>query len=355
MNTRIAKLLGSCLGCFVGIAQAHSVTAGKTPQPEDGYPTASISNGAVTAKLLIPDVRNGYYQGFRFDWSGSVVSLEAGGHSYFGQWFPRRDLTRQDSIFGPVEVYGPLNYSESKPGETFVKIGVGVLKHLDTRPYSPGAAYEFVDHGKWSTRKGKDFVEFKHELRDPRSGYAYIYTKTIRLTPGKPQMTISHKLKNTGVKPIETNVYNHGFFMLDGQPSGPGLTVKFPFQIKGSTDMKGFAEVRGDEIIFRKELQNNLVPGGAQGRLGPEAAATPVEGFSADPKDFNIAIEDSKTGAGVRYSGDQPLSRVSFWSIRSVVCPEAFVDVRVTPGNETSWKLTYDFYSVPKTSAQSRE
>jgi hypothetical protein len=127
-------------------------------------PTASISNGVVRAKLNLPDVDNGYYRGARFDWSGSVASLETNGHTYFGQWFARYDPKVHDSITGPVEDYAPLNYTESKPGETFVKIGIGVLKRLDEQPYRFSAQYELLDTGKWSVRTRPDFVEYRHEL-----------------------------------------------------------------------------------------------------------------------------------------------------------------------------------------------
>jgi hypothetical protein len=323
--------------------------------------TASISNKFVQATLRLPDVNNGYYQGVRFDWAGSIVSLESGGHTYWGQWFPRKDPTRQDSITGPVEVFGPLNYTESKPGETFVKIGVGVLRHADDRPYQPGSRYDFVDHGKWSVRTGHDFVEYRHELSDPKSGYAYVYTKTVRLTPGKPQMTISHNLRNTGTKAINTDVYNHGFFMLDAQPTGRAVTVTFPFDIKGSRDMNGVAEVRGRQIVYLRELEDVVGPDGtpgaipaAPGRGGPPGATatTPVEGFSQDPKDLDFAIENHKTGAGVRITGDRPLSHFNFWSIRKTIGAEPYIEVKADPGKETSWRLTYDFYSVPAESPQ---
>jgi len=214
-------------------------------------PTADITNGTVRAKLTLPDPQDGYYRAVRFDWSGSVLSLEANGHSYFGQWFPRYDPHISDAITGPVEDYTPLNYKESKPGETFVKIGVGVLKRPEEQAYRIGTAYELLDGGKWSVRKGADFVEFRHELSDPKSGYGYVYTKTVRLTPGKTQMTIEHNIKNTGTKAIATDVYNHGFFMLDTQPTGPDFTVTFPFAIKTvSGDMTGLAEsvrqIRGE-------------------------------------------------------------------------------------------------------------
>src|SRR5580704_17256029 len=98
------------------------------------------------------------------------------------------------NITGPVEDYAPLNYDEAKPGETFVKIGVGVLKKIDEQPYKFSVMYEILDHGKWSVQTGPDFVEYRHEVNDPKSGYGYIYAKTVRLTPGKQQMTITHDL-----------------------------------------------------------------------------------------------------------------------------------------------------------------
>jgi hypothetical protein len=334
-------------------------------------PEASISNGVVRAKLYLPDAGNGYYRGARFDWSGSVASLEANGHSYFGVWFPRYDPKLHDSITGPVEDYAPLNYTESKPGETFVKIGIGVLKRPDEPQYRFSNPYELLDTGKWSVRTGPDFVEYRHELKDPNSGYAYIYTKTVRLTAGKPEMTIEHTLNNTGTKPIETNVYNHGFFMLDSQPTGPDITVTFPFDVKATRDMNGLAEARGKQIVYLKVLQDTApdvgataagtpatggaaataspgaTRGGGPGRGGRQAASTLVEGFSADPKDFDIRVENHKTGAGVRITGDHPLWRLNFWSVRTTVCPEAYVEVKADPGKEMSWRLTYDFYAAP--------
>jgi len=40
-------------------------------------------------------------------------------------------------------------------------------------------------------------------------------------------------------KQIETNVYNHEFFVIDGQPSGPDFAVKFPFDVKAGPDTLG--------------------------------------------------------------------------------------------------------------------
>ena len=173
-------------------------------------------------------------------------------------------------------------------------------------------------------------------------------------------MTIEHTLRNVGAKPIETNVYNHGFFMLDSQPTGPDFTVKFVFDAKPAREMAGLAEVRGREIVYLKELQETTAnpataaaataptPAAGQGRNGRQQASTLIEGFRADTKDFDIRIENRKTGAGIRITADRPLSRLNFWSIRTTVCPETYVDLSVAPGQETQWRLVYDFYSLPE-------
>lgn len=359
----IAGLLLACAGAVLA-----------ADQPPATAPSAIISNGTVRAKLWLPDPEKGYYQGLRFDWSGSVWSLEAGGHSYFGQWFPRYDPKAHGSITGPVEDYAPLGYDTAKPGETFVKIGVGVLKKMDTEPYHFSSAYDLLDTGKWTVRTGTDFVEYKHELSDPKSGFGYIYTKTVRLTAGKQQMTIEHNLKNTGTKAIATNNYNHGFFMLDAQPTGPDISVTFPWEAKAVRSMSPAAEVRGKQIVYLTELQPNAnavaaagggpapapAPRGAgRGPADPNAAPTGassvIEGFSlTDPKDFDFRIENRKSGAGIHVTADRPLWRINFWSTRTTVCPEAYVEVKAEPGKEMTWRLTYDFYSLPTVSQKAQ-
>ena len=199
-------------------------------------PQAEISNGTVHAKLYLPDAANGYYRATRFDWSGVIASLEFQGHSYFGVWFPRYDPKVNDSITGPVEEYrtgdSALGYAEAKTGETFVRIGVGLLKKPEEARFQQYKTYEIVSNGNWTVKIVADSVEFTQEVTDPVSGYAYLYRKTVRLAKDAPRMTIEHSLKNIGKKTIETNVYNHEFFMLDSQPSGPDFTVKFPFDLE---------------------------------------------------------------------------------------------------------------------------
>lgn len=301
------------------------------------FPQAEISNGQIKAKLYLPDPEKGYYRATRFDWSGSIASLEFKGHNYFGVWFPKYDPKLHDSITGPVEEYrtgeSGLGYQDAKVGGTFIRIGVGVLRKPEEQRFGQFKTYEIVDTGKWTVHPKADSVEYIHQLADATTGYAYIYKKVVRLEKGKPQMTIEHSLKNTGKKAIESNVYNHNFFVIDGEPTGPDFSVKFPFDVKAAANMRGLADVNGKELFYNKELPQG------------QSAATELTGFGDTPKDFDIRVENKKVGAGVRVTADQPLSRIYFWSIRTVLSPEPYINLKVEPGKEFHWKLTYDFYT----------
>src|SRR5215813_258708 len=207
--TRHQALIVACLNVC-----AASAAAADPPHVE-------ISNPHIKAKLHLPDAKNGFYRATRFDWSGIISSLEYHGHNFYGPWFTQYDPAVRDFIYkgsdivvgaasgvtGPADEFQkPLGYETAKPGDTFVKVGVGVLRKPDNGSYAFFKNFEIVDPGKWNVRRGKDYVEFTQELNDPATGYGYTYRKTVRLASDKPEMTIEHDLRNTGRMPIHTNV-----------------------------------------------------------------------------------------------------------------------------------------------------
>jgi hypothetical protein len=301
------------------------------------FPQAEISNRVVHAKLYLPNADNGYYRGSRFDWSGVIESLTYKGHNYFGKWFPRYSPTQHDAIMGPVEEFrsedGAIGYDEAKPGGYFMKIGVGILQKPDDAKYNFARPYRIVTGGKRVVRPEADRVVFLHELSDG-NGYSYAYKKVVRLVGNKPELILEHSLKNTGRRVIDTSVYNHDFFMLDGEPTGPNIRVRFTFPPKAETDFRDKAEWHGNELVYKREL----APRG-------DSVASWLTGFGATAKDNDFAVENIKTGAGVREIGDQPLSQLNFWSIHTTVCPEAYIHMRIEPGRTFKWKITYQFYT----------
>jgi len=308
--------------------------------PPTSFPQVEISNARIKAVVLLPDASAGYYRGTRFDWSGAIKSLTWNGHEYFGEWFEKHDPKIHDAITGPVEEFlsgaagdSAVGYDDAAPGGTFIRIGVGVIRKPQETSLRRFETYEIVDSGKWTVNKGSDSIEFVHELRDA-SGYAYVYRKRLRLV--KDSLVLEHHLKNTGTKPIPTSVYNHNFFTLDRKTTGPDVVVRFGFTPRAMRPLNGLAEVRGNDIVFLQEF----VP--------RQTLFTEVEGFGATAGDYDFRMENRRTGAGVHIKGDKPLSKVYFWTAEKTVCPEPYIDVSVAPGKESSWTITYEFYSAAK-------
>lgn len=301
------------------------------------FPEADITNGLVKAKLYLPDVSNGYYQGTRFDWGGVIPGLEYKGHTYFGKWFDNYDPKLHDAISGPVEEFMPLEYNETAAGSDFVKIGVGILNKPDDKPYSFARTYDVVNNGKWTVKRKSDVVELTQELAD-QSGYGYVYHKTVRLTKGKPELVLEHSLKNTGKKAIATSVYNHNFFMIDNEPTGPGIKTTFPFDV--AAEGKGFgtiAQVKNKAIIFSRALEKK-----------EQVFSAGLQGLTQSPKDYDLKIENVKTGAGVRITSDQPIEKLVYWACSTTACPEPYIKLDVGPGKEVKWKINYAFYTSKK-------
>ena len=217
-------------------------------------------------------------------------------------------------------------------------------------------------------------------MRDPSTGYAYSYTKVVRLAPGRPEMTIAHRLRNTGTKAITTNVYNHNFVVLDRQPIGPDFVVKFPFPLIPGARGRGPAPtgaapgasvptaaaapppspVPGARVVLNNadascRAENSCAPVGelvgtelrhTKVLEGRERMSTGIGGFSNEVKDYDIRVENAKVGVGFRLTADTPLSRVAYWSIRTVMAVEPYNEMTIPPGAEHAWTLTYTYYEV---------
>ena len=301
------------------------------------YPKAIISDGIVNAVVYLPAAKDGYYRGARFDWSGVVACLTYKGHSYFGVWFPHYDPYLHDAITGPVEEFrfgfeSALGYDQAKPEELFVKPGVGVLRRVDATPFNFRTAYPLVDGGRWTVKAGRSSVSFTQDLKGP-SGIAYEYTKVLKLE--KDQLVLEHELKNTGTAEIETDVYNHDFYVLDDGATGPGMVVRFPFTPKAEPGFKNGARIEGKEMVYDRELQTG------------ETAQSILTGYSNQASDYDFFVENRNTGAGVEQSGDLPISHLNFWSIRTTICPEAYIHLNIAPGHSARWTIRYRFYEMP--------
>lgn len=300
---------------------------------QSAYPEAELQNRELKIKIYLPDAEKGYYRGTRFDWAGVINSLEYEGHQYFGPW-REHDPLAHDAITGPVESFTPIGFENAEAGDPFLTIGVGMLRKPDTAAYQFYKTYEIINAGEWRVKKKSDRIEFVHELHS-EEGYAYEYTKTLKLVPDKAELLLEHSLKNTGRLPIETTVYNHNFFTIDSEPTGPDIVTSFPYPI--SAEGRGFGElitVQGDKLIYTRKL-----------RKGENVYTPGIEGFSDSAEDYHISIENRKTGAGVKITSDQPLLKLVYWASVNTACPEPYIIVEARPGETFQWTTTYSFYT----------
>ncbi len=324
----------TCLGLIAAVAAIAFAGESAKEQPQMEYPQLAIQSDALRLVLYLPDAEKGFYRSTRFDWSGLVARAEFGGHTVFGPFRPKHNPLGNDSVVGPAEEFdmdAPQGYVEAKPGETFVKIGVGLLKKGAEPQYRFSGRYEIARLGAWKVASGPDWVEFTQTLEGER-GWGYVYTKRIGIGPDAA-FTITHTLRNTGSKAIDTTMYCHNFVVIDGDGVGPNYRIAFPFDLVPK-EARGKVEFKGRELVIPEELKG--------------AVWVAFQGGTGKAEDNQVTVENRRTGAGLKISGDQPTVEWRFYAEKTAACPEPFIRIQVAPGEEKKWRTAYTFFSAGK-------
>ena len=314
------------------------------------HPQVRIHNSKLRLTVYTPDPQNGFYRATRFEWGGAICDLEFAGHHLYRPWFNSVDSSVRDVKFesrqivvgpntamcGPAEEFQtPIGYNTAQPGGTFLKIGVGILRKPNDHRYFFGTRFEIVNGGKWTVRHTARSVTSRQVLGGPNSNYGYIYTKTIRMVGNKSQIVIEHSLKNTGKLPLQTRLYDHNFFTVDGLGVGPADSVKVLYNIEPSRPPNPvFAKIDGNRAFYIAPI------------TGEARVAWGMQGFSNVVADYSFTVTNSAAPVQVRIQGDRPLVDASVWSIRSVFAVEPFIQIKADPGQTFTWSYTYT-YSIP--------
>jgi hypothetical protein len=302
--------------------------------PHTDHPLAKIQSGGLNATIFLPDKERGYYRSSRFDWSGIVGCVSLRGHRFFGEWFDDYDPLINDAVTGPAEEFrSPMNeigYDEAGPGGDFLKVGVGILRRKDASAYHFGTVYPIVDAGNWKVKVHKDSVAFTQELRSS-IGYGYVYEKVVKVDKNGTVLRLTHKLTNIGTKSIDTAVYDHDFFMLDGKTTGPGMEIRLPFVPTPDQPLPNAVKIDGKTIRFVSELSP---------KAGLGAYLT---GYSDKVSDYDITFADTATGLSIEQTSDSPISRMYLWGTPKTVCPEAYIAIHVPPAKTQQWSILYHF------------
>ena len=289
--------------------------------------TFELKKGSTRLSIADPTAPEPYYRGTRFDRSGVILSLESSGHSFVGQWFLKYDPYMHDAVSGPSEEFTQIGYEDAKTGDTFLKIGVGVLRR-DDAAYDRFHLYEIADAGEMTVEHDESSATFRHLLKG-----IYDYSKKVEI-PADGRLRITHGLQNLTDRDLECYVYCHNFFVLDGAFTGVGTRLEFPFRPAGDWraeyDCVGLA---GKGIAFSRNLREGESV--FMGNLHPET----------NEFDKGMAFSLSNTEKCLKVIGtcDRAADYSVFWANHEVACIEPYIPLRIPAGSIARWTLEYDF------------
>ena len=271
------------------------------------------------------------YRFSRFDWTGKITDLRFLGTNFLSQ--ERLDCPDENLIgkglYNEFGMQEPLGFREANIGDYCHKIGLGLIKKAEPN-YHFLQAYEvvaadFSHHG--------DQQELKIVCRSPRHlGYAYRLEKVISLA--EAQLNIAYHLKNLGEKIIHTEEYNHNFLAIGARKVDAQYQLDLSFA-PAAKDFEEYEDPTGVLGLHQRsvKLQEQSVDPFFIGRLNGEKKAP-----------ANWSLYHRGLGLGLQERGDFLASKINLWGWGHVISPEVFHEIRLAPGESSSWNRSYTFF-----------
>lgn len=302
------------------------------------------------------------YRGTRFDWTGYTTQVTLDGKHIFcvPESYTPGEGTNGSGLCNEFGIDMPIGYDDAQPGESFPKLGIGLLKRPDDQPYSFMRPHEIAESFPISVEATPTQVVFFVKPVACR-GYAAHLTKT--LTVEENTLTVAYRLENTGEKAVKTLEYAHNFMGIDKLPMGPDFRLQFPYEAKLENFARAMREAaRGltprwmrsllpgfvlDWLIASKMRGNNILVV-KEREIGLSAA--PTAPFYCRPMGFSQTSEPQfellhkPSGVGMREYDDFAPVRVAVWGTAHVISAEIFNLVDVEPGQVQTWTRRYEFF-----------
>jgi hypothetical protein len=276
----------------------------------------------------------GAYSGSRFDWTGFItqVQLKNGGHTFCVKEkevpFSSIEGTGICNEFGISEAIG---HDESKVGELFPKLGIGLLTKQEDVSYACSKAYPIKPYHFEIDYNQPHSIEYIVHPEDCR-GYAAKLTKKISLHGAS--LHIDYTLQNVGKQDIRTNEYTHNFIGINQLPMGPDYVLKFSFPIEIELMEQNYTpdilRVNGNEVHWTGIPEQEFY--------------CKLKGFPNNEEVY-WELHHKKSGIGMRETSHFPISIIAIWGTTHVVSPEVFIDIHLKPGEVQTWRRVYDFFS----------
>jgi hypothetical protein len=273
------------------------------------------------------------YSFSRFDWTGKIVSVTykntfVSGHEILNS---EDDTQCGKGFYNEFGIDGALGFAETKAGDWFHKIGIGLLKK-DSQKYLPGRKYAIQPAAFTVSAQMNEIIITC--TSSSYNGYAYVLKKEIRLI--ESGFIIKYYLKNTGKKTIITDEYNHNFMAINKAFMGSDYRLKFPFllkpeQFEETVNNEGKVDIGKKEITFNGTPNEPFFFSNLSGNENTEAA---------------WELINTKNNISISETGSFKTTKVNVWGWKHVISPELFFAIIVDPDKEIEWSRTYQVFEI---------
>ena len=262
--------------------------------------------------------------GPRFDTLGAVTAVSHEGRSVCA----REGLIDEFNIQAPLS---PPGYDAARPGQPFVKIGVGELIRADDQPYRFSQPYTIRQLAPVTTQWDDDALTLFQRVCS-ETGWGYEYRKTYRVLADAATLVIAYELTNIGARPMHAEQYNHNWFNFGGGPVDEAYALKTDFDL-----------VDHEAEWFRRRSGWLTLTGCiTQARYFPSPRSAPAQAN-------RLRVEHVTRGQAVVVGGDFDVARFALFADPTALCPEVFAEIQLAPGQSRTWKREYQFLMNPET------
>ena len=264
------------------------------------------------------------YRKTRFDWTGNVYQVTLDGKHTFLWEEPVPDVETSTGfgLLNEFRIEGPGSVEETKPGDLCIKIGVGLIRKPDEKPYDFRYLYKNYSFDVQISKTG-DSVTY-HTLPVECNGFALDYKKTLRIRDNT--LFLEHRVKNHG-KEIRFREFNHNYMLLDRQPIGPDYHLQLDHIPPWQSEKKDYHQ-DGNIITWDQAPKGDFL---SMGELD----------IPMDAYDWHLSC--AAKGLAVHCRLDTHPVKLVFYGHPTVVCPEVYTGIHLKEDEEAVWIRRYDF------------
>lgn len=266
---------------------------------------------------------------FRFDRCGFVTSIKLDEKHEFCTMEPTNLVHPSTGGVGLCNEYlCSALCDEVKPGEKFVKFGIGAFTRPDEEPYCFFRKYEIEQFPMRYKANDKEVIFYT----DPDKNMKDQVEQTKRILVDGSDLVMEVELKNVGEREIVMEEFCHNFLTIDGLRIGPKYQLHVPYL--NHTKGMGAGTFYGKENgVFSFHDYN------------AKAALLRVSGdkINTDAKQYEWTLSNEDSPAMIRCLDEFCPSRLEVWSIDHIISVETFYGIYIKPGEKTSWKRRWKF------------